>query len=75
MDTLHTTSYYRRIINMVGTGKAEFFINGKYISGKWERKTDKDVTQYFDDQGNEIALSVGKTWVAIQPTGYQVTFE
>jgi len=75
MDTTHTGKYYRRVINMMGSGKAEYFINGKYITGKWERKTQNDVTKYYDDKGQEIVLAVGTTWVAIQPTWYKVTFE
>lgn len=75
MDTLHTTKYYRRVIDLIGKGKAEYFINGKYIKGSWERKSKNDTTKYYDEQGNEIVFCVGKTWIAIQPTSHQVSFD
>ena len=75
MDTVHTGNYYRRVINMIGSGKAEYFINGKYITGKWERKSANDATKYYNDKGDEITLAIGKTWIAIQPTSEKVTFE
>ena len=74
METIHTTHYNRRKINMIGSGDAEFFINGKYIHGKWERKGEDDYTLYYDDFGKEIVLGVGSTWIAIQPDWYNVTF-
>lgn len=46
-----------------GSNDAYIFTNGKVIKGTWSRDTESDVTRYFDEDGNEIVLNQGKTWV------------
>lgn len=48
---------------VVGTGKAYVFTNGKVVEGTWERKDNYSPNIYRDNDGNEIVLNQGKTWV------------
>lgn len=62
----------RRMVEMVGEGKCEFFIGGKHISGSWERKSLDDSTQYYDESGLPIILKPGNTWIAVHPDNKQI---
>ena len=44
-------------------GDAYVFTNGKVIKGVWERTGDYNPNMYYDEDGNEIILNQGKTWV------------
>lgn len=65
----------RPVIQLVGQGVAEIFQNGKYIRGTWVRthdgKTGDDVKSlssrmiFLDDNGNELEMKVGKTFIQI----------
>lgn len=46
-----------------GTNEAYVFTNGKVIKGTWSRDTERDITRYFDENGNEIVFNQGKTWI------------
>ena len=65
----------RPVIQTVGQGVAEIFQNGKYIRGTWVRshsakEADDFASQparliFLDENGEEIELKVGKTFVQI----------
>ena len=46
-----------------GTGDAYVFTNGKVIKGTWSRESDYAANVFLDENGNEIALNQGKTWM------------
>ena len=46
-------------------GNGKFITNGKAIDITWEKDSEYGVTRYFDEDGNEITLNQGKTWVCI----------
>lgn len=48
-----------------GTGDAYVFTNGKVIKGTWERKSDYEPNLFLDENGEEIIMNQGKTWVCI----------
>ena len=50
---------------IVGTGACDIFIAGQYIAGVWTRHRANERTVFFDQNGNEISLQRGKTWVII----------
>ena len=68
----------RPVIQLVGQGVAEIFQNGKYIRGYWARASKQgnadqlnaaDLASrmiFYDDQGNELALKKGKTFIQIE---------
>ncbi len=49
----------------LGSGRADFFIGGKYIPGAWVRKTTESRYIYVDEAGEEIALNPGKTFIVV----------
>ncbi|HPJ02953.1 MAG TPA: DUF3048 domain-containing protein [Candidatus Limiplasma sp.] len=63
------------LMEAVGSGNADIFIGGRYIPGYWVRTDLSSPTYYFDDLGNQIVLSRGKTFIAMLPSiarlGYQ----
>ena len=73
----------RPVIQLIGQGTAEIFQNGKYIRGTWARGAssqpeDRSVADlasrmvFFDDEGNELELKVGKTFIQIVPNEQSV---
>jgi hypothetical protein len=54
-------------LGMIGSGKAEFFVGGKHMTGTWEKDSRKEGTVYKLDDGSELVLKPGNTWVEIQP--------
>jgi len=58
----------------IGEGNADIFIGGRYIAGYWVRESADDPTIYYDDQGNEIQLTRGKTFIAQFPPDCLLTF-
>lgn len=53
------------LVDFVGEGKAEFFINGQYEEGTWKKATASSTTQYFDSVGREITFLPGNTWIQV----------
>jgi hypothetical protein len=54
-------------VNVIGRGTAFVFRDGRVIQGRWIRASRDDVTELVDQQGNEIALAPGTTWVQLFP--------
>lgn len=46
-----------------GTGDCYVFTNGKVIKGTWKRDSDYAPNLFLDENGNEIVLNQGKTWL------------
>ena len=46
-----------------------FITNGHAIHITWEKTSDYSATRYYDDNGNEIQLSTGKTMICILQDG------
>ncbi len=61
------TTQYRVMVQSVGRGNADIFIGGRYIPGYWVRTSIEDPTVFYDDQGNELVLNRGKTFIAHFP--------
>lgn len=60
----------RPVIRLHGEGVCEIFQNGKYIRGTWARNSTetKNLNNrmvFFDDEGNELPMKVGKTFIQI----------
>jgi len=62
------------VMEGVGRGNADIFIGGRYIPGYWIRNSIADPTVFCDDQGNEIKLLRGKTFIAHFPPESLCTF-
>lgn len=53
----------------LGKGKAHVYTEGKVIDGTWARSDNGDPWTLTDDAGAPIALTPGRTWVALAQTG------
>lgn len=58
----------------IGSGNADIFTGGRYIKGYWVRTGMKERTVFFDQNGNEIHLQRGKTFISILDDGTQVAY-
>lgn len=65
-----TTTY-----NLIGTGPATVFRDGKAIKGTWKKAAYSERTRFYDESGNEIELDKGMTWVCVLPTGRTFSFQ
>ena len=54
-------------VDLVGSGRAYVFRDGRVIVGRWERPSLDDVTHFIAKDGTEIALAPGRTWVELLP--------
>lgn len=61
-----------RLISLVGSGKCDFFVGGRYFSGFWRREKADDHTTYLLTNGAPLCLEAGSTWIAIHPTDRSV---
>lgn len=50
------------------SGKGYYAVNGKVIPITWKKGSLTSPTQYFDENGNELVLNVGKTYIGIVPS-------
>lgn len=79
---MHTTSYviagddkFRRYTKTVGQGQAVVFTDGQAIEGIWKRDSLETRTRFYNQDGQEIKLNRGTTWVQVLPDGYpQATY-
>lgn len=55
-----------------GTGRAKFLVDGKVVEGTWSKKSRTDRTRFFDQNGVEIKLNRGQTWIEALPIGQVV---
>jgi len=62
------------VMQNVGKGNADIFIGGRYIPGYWVRESIETPTVFFDDQGNEIQLTRGKTFIGHFPPESLLTY-
>lgn len=68
-DTNGATSI--RIV-LTGEGEAWFFRDGVMVKGSWERSEKNEMMRFIGDDGEEMALKPGQTWVELVPPGYEV---
>ena len=54
-----------------GEGECYVFTNGKMIHGTWRKNSDTSADYLYDEEGNEIVLNQGKTWVCCVWQEYQ----
>lgn len=73
----HTTaeSVQYVLVDFLGEGKAEYFVNGKYEEGSWKKASYEERTEYFDSAGNPIVLLPGNTWIQVVHDKVKITIE
>ena len=65
----------RQNLDTVGSGSGMYITRGKAINIKWSKSSRSSATKYTDENGNEISLNPGQTWVQIVPINAKITFE
>ena len=53
----------RPVVDLIGRGNADIFIGGRYIPGYWVRTDYTQRTVFFDENGEELKLQRGKTFI------------
>lgn len=62
------------VMQSVGKGNADIFIGGRYIPGYWVRESIEGPTVFYDNLGNELQFTRGKTFIAHMPPEALCTF-
>jgi len=62
----------RRKITLSGQGEAIVFQNGQVIKGKWVKEAGR--TRFYNQNGEEINLLPGKTWVGVVSKNTQINY-
>ncbi|MDO4799708.1 MAG: DUF3048 C-terminal domain-containing protein, partial [Bacillota bacterium] len=57
----------RLAIDVIGGGFGHFFRDGKVYPITWRKNALKDPTKYYDAEGQEVLLALGKTWIQVVP--------
>lgn len=58
---------YHEDITAIGTGTVYIFQNGVAIKGTWNKASRSDQIKFFDENGNEVKLAPGQTFVSAVP--------
>jgi hypothetical protein len=59
---------------LVGEGDAWVFTDGAVQTGRWSKPAVGDLTSWTDAAGQPIALTPGRTWIALVPNGAGATY-
>ncbi len=59
----------RRRIETQGEGQALLALDGRSFAATWKKPSAAERTRYFDENGSEIALNAGTTWIEVVPIG------
>lgn len=65
--TIYEGSSYLNL-NVWDGGSGYFITNGKSIPITWKKDSQYGATRYYDENGKEIQLNPGKTWISIMET-------
>ncbi len=64
--SVHTLDDYGYLeVATTGEGTGQYITDGKAIDVTWKRADNFSPTHYYDENGNEIVLNQGKTWVCV----------
>lgn len=65
----------RRSIELVGEGEGVYITLGKSQPIRWRKSSYDSPTRWYDEDGRELILNPGKTWICVYPTGAEYTVE
>jgi hypothetical protein len=65
----------REQITTTGDGEALIFQDGKMTSCKWQKLSRTSQIEFYDLEGNKIALNRGQTWITSVPKSKTVLYE
>lgn len=70
----YNNSRSRPVVQTIGSGPIDAFIDGRHIRGTWERKGQNERTVFTDANGEEIVMLPGKTFIQVIPTSASFTY-
>ncbi len=73
VDSTTLDSVGRQEVSTVGSGDARVYSVFSHEAARWEKKNTTARTRFFDENGGEIQLLPGKTWIQIVPSSALVT--
>ena len=59
------------IYNMINTGdprKGYYITNGECVNVTWLKDSETAITKFFDENGDEIVINPGKTYIGLIPS-------
>lgn len=64
-------------ITLTGEGTGYYATDGKVIPITWKKSGDGDTCKYYTEDGKQLEMNVGKTWITIFPDDQKgdITFE
>ena len=62
-------------LNLFGSGRAIVFRNGLAFEGTWRSDSRGDTPRFFANDGTEIPLKPGKTWISVVPLNYTIAYQ
>lgn len=62
--------YGRLRTKTIGSGKAMVFQDGQSIQAEWKKENAKSRLRFYDQNGSEIKMNQGKTWISIVPNHF-----
>lgn len=65
---------YHEDVTSIGTGQVYVFQNGEVIKGTWTKAAADEQIKFYDENGSEIQLGVGQTWISAIPTYGSVVY-
>ncbi len=72
--TFYANDGARPVTVNIGSGNADIFMGGRYIPGYWVRTGMNQRTVFFDQDGNELKLQRGKTFISIVDDSVPVSY-
>ena len=63
------------LVELKYAGDADYFINGKHISGYWIKDFEDDFTHWFTDDKEEIVFLPGTTYIQLVPIDFEISWE
>jgi hypothetical protein len=62
------------LYDVIGSGKAQVFLDGVVIDATWSKVSRAARTIYKDAKGNQIQLQPGPIWISILPVSNTITY-
>jgi hypothetical protein len=63
---------HRLEADLIGSGRAIVFTNGRRIDGTWKKAGTTKPTLFYDKAGEPVTLTVGQTFVQVIPRSYKI---
>lgn len=65
----------RREVRTLGEGNAWLLQDGKTVAVTWKKPSASERLAFYDDEGNELAMNAGTTWIEVVPDASDMTIE